>query len=231
MEIKKIVLMVCLIVIYTTHTYSQTIDKPSFALKSPETLEISKVEITAQNTLIYLSVENKRDEGGSFCADKRIYIIYPDGSRLNLTRAHNIPVCPDTYNFKNIGEKLQFTLEFPPLKPQTKWFDIIEDCTSNCFWFYGVTLDIALNTRLDEIFALASKGQPAGNIILFKNILDDIDSLNLGVEGSLYINIINAAAENRDNVSTAVWYKRMAASHAPRLSQYLKYVNDMGIKY
>ena len=224
-------LMVCLTVICTGFSQSQSIYKPNYALKSHETLEISKVDITSNATLIYFTVENKRNEGGNFCADKNIYLIYPDSKRLKLTKASNIPVCPDTYNFKSVGEKLQFTLEFPPLKPETKWIDIIEECSSNCFWFYGVTLDNELNTRLDEAFELASKGTPAGNIILFKKILDDIDSQNLGIEGLLYINIINSTIENADNANTILWYKRMVSSHAPRLSQYIKYLNDRGIKY
>lgn len=210
--------------------FSQTISLPNYALKSHETLEISKVEITAQRTVIYLSVEN-RITGGNFCADKNIFIIYPNGSRLKLTKAINIPVCPDTYNFKSIGEKLQFTLEFPPLKTGTKWIDIVEDCASNCFWFYGVTLDNDLNKKLDEAFSMASKVKPAENIILFKTLLDSIDSQNLGIEGLLYINIINAAVEDADNINTIVWYKRLASSHAPRLSYYIKYLNDKGIKY
>ena len=216
---------------FTVSIYSQTYTQPNIALKSHETLVISKVELTIENTLIYLSVENQRNEGGSFCADKKIYLLYPNGSRLNLKRAQNIPVCPDSYKFKSVGEKLQFTLEFPPLTPGTKWIDIIEDCTSNCFWFYGVTLDNELNKRLDEAFELASKGQTAGNIILFKKILDDIDSQDLGIEGLLYINIINAAAEDANNVDMAVWYKRMVSSQAPRVDQYIKYLNDKGIKY
>lgn len=212
-------------------TYSQTYAKPNAALKSHETLEISKVEVSQAATTVFLSVENRRSEGGNFCADKKIYILYPDGSRLNLTKAKNIPVCPDTYNFKSVGEKLQFTLEFPPLKPGTKWFDLIEDCSSNCFWFYGVTLDNELNKNLDEAFDLASKGKPEDNIKLFKTILDGIDGENLGIEGLLYINIINASIENTDNAGAAVWYKRLVASHAPRLNEYLKYLNDRGVKY
>lgn len=216
---------------FTASIYSQTYTQPNIALKSHETLVISKIELTIEKTLIYLNVENQRNEGGSFCADKKIYLLYPNGSRLNLKRAQNIPVCPDSYKFKSVGEKLQFTLEFPPLTPGTKWIDIIEDCTSNCFWFYGVTLDNELNKRLDEAFELASKGQPAGNIILFKKILDDIDSQDLGIEGLLYINIINAAAEDANNVDMAAWYKRMVSSHAPRVDQYIKYLNDKGIKF
>lgn len=212
-------------------TYSQIYNQPNVALKSPETLEMEKVEIRPEATIVFLSVENKRSSGGNFCADKNIYIIYPDGSRLKLTKAKNIPVCPDIYNFKSVGEKLQFTLEFPPLKPGIKWFDLIEDCSSNCFWFYGVTLDNELNKKLDEAFSLASKGQPADNINLFKNILDNIENQDLGIEGLLYINIINASIENADKAGAEVWYKRLVASHAPRLNEYLKYLHDRGIMY
>jgi hypothetical protein len=231
MESKHLWFMVSLTVLCSGYSQSQSVEKPNYALKSHETLEISKVEIGRGATTVFLSVENKRSEGGNFCADKNIYIIYPDGIRLKLMKANNIPVCPDTYNFKNVGEKLQFTLEFPPLKPGTKWIDLIEDCTSNCFWYYGITLENGLNEKLDEAFNTASKGQPADNISLFKNILDTIDNQDLGIEGLLYINIINASIENADKIGAEVWYKRLVASHAPRLNEYLKYLNDRGIKY
>ena len=126
---------------------------------------------------------------------------------------------------------MDFILIFPPLKPHTEWVDIVEECSSSCFWFYGVTLDIDLNKRLDEAFSLASKGKPSDNIVLFKNILDSIDSQNPGIEGLLYVNIISAAAEDADKVNTIIWYNRLASSHAPRLSSYIKYLNDKGIKY
>jgi hypothetical protein len=231
MKIKLCWLILCLTVICGGFSQSQSIDKPNSALKSHETLEISKIEITGHATIVSLSVENRRSEGGTFCADKNIYILYPDGTRLNLKSAHNIPVCPDSHKFKSVGEKLFFSLEFPPLKAGTKWIDIIEDCSSNCFWFYGVTLDIELNKRLDDAFLLAEKSKPADNVALFKSILDDVDSQNPGIEGLLYINIINAAVEDNDRISASVFYKRLAASHAPRLAQYLKYLNDKGIKY
>lgn len=230
MKISNIGLIVWFIVIYPVQIHAQTFEKPNSSLKSHETLEINKIEITAEKTIVSLSVEN-RITGGQFCADRNIYLINPAGERLKLKKSAGIPVCPANYQFKSIGEKLQFTLEFSPLKAGTKWIDIIEDCTSNCFWFYGVTLDNDLNKKLDEAFLLASKGKPAENITLFKNILDSIDSQNLGIEGLVYINIINAALEEVDNVNAAVWYKRLGASNAPRVNQYLKYLNDKGIKY
>jgi hypothetical protein len=230
MMIKKTWIIVCLLTICTPYIHSQTIEQPNFALKSHETLEILKVVITTEKTVLYMSVEN-RIQGGNFCADKNIYLIYPDGGKLKLNKASGIPVCPENYNFKSIGEKLQFTLEFPPLKSEAKWIDLTEECASNCFWFYGVTLDNDLNKKLDDVFNLASKGKAAENIILFKTLLDSIDNENLGIEGLLYINIINAAAEDKDEVNKMLWYKRLSSSNAPRVSYYIKYLNDNGIKY
>jgi len=230
MTTKRNLIIAWLIIQCSFYSYSQIIELPNSALKSPETLVIQKIETTEEKTVIFFSVENRR-EGGNFCADRNIWLIDPGGQKYRLKKASGIPVCPDSYNFKNIGEVLNFTLEFPPVKPGTKWVDLIEECEGNCFWFYGVTLDKELNSKLDEAFFLASKGKPSENIVLFKNILDGIDNQNLGIEGLLYINIINAALEDADKVSATVWYKRLASSHAPRASQYIKYLNDNGIKY
>lgn len=230
MAIKRIIVVAWYSLVSVLIVHSQIIVAPNCALKSHETLLISKVEISDQETVVYLTIEN-RIEGGNFCADRNIYLIDPEGTKLSLKKSSGIPVCPDNYKFKYIGEKLEFSLTFPSLKPGTKWFDLIEDCTDNCFRFYGVTLDEELNNRLDEAFLQAAKGKPAGNITLFKTILESIGSQNQGIEGLLYINIINAAVEDADQVNAAVWYKRLASSHAPRLDQYIKYLNDRGIKY
>jgi len=210
--------------------YSQTILKPNYGLKSHETLEIKKIECTSESTSVFLSIEN-RIQGGAFCADKNIYILYPDGTKNRLLSSNDIPVCPESYKFKTIGEKLDFILVFPPLKAGTEWVDLVEDCDENCFSFYGVTLDQALNQRLDEVFTTASEGKPADNIILFRSILDSISGQNHGIEGSLYVNIIEAAREESDYVDARVWYKRLASSNAPRLKDYIRYLNDRGIKY
>ena len=210
--------------------YSQSIIQPNYGLKSHETLEIKKIEMTSEATSFYMSIEN-RIQGGSFCADKNISIIYPDGTKRKLVSSGGIPVCPDIYKFRAPGEKLNFVLVFPPLKAGTEWIDLIEECSEDCFSFYGVTLDNELNKWLDEVFYRASTGNSSDNIILFKSVLDSIASQDLGIEGLLYINIINATVEEEDNINTIVWYKRLASSNAPGLSQYLKYLNDKGIKY
>lgn len=230
MKMKKAVSVLVFFAAYILKVYPQTFILPNSALKSHETLEISKVELSAEKTVFWLTIEN-RIEQGAFCADKNIFLITPGGERIRLVKATNIPACPGSYKFKSIGEKLRFTLEFPPLNAGTKWVDIVEECSANCFWFYGITLDNDLNKKLDDAFELASKNKPAENIVIFKNILEGIDSENPGIEGLLYINIINAAAEDNDRINAEVWYKRLASSHAPRVKEYLKYLNDNGVKY
>jgi hypothetical protein len=214
----------------TIALYPQTIPKPNFALKSHETLEIIKVEMSLEKTTVYFSIEN-RIAGGSFCADKNIFLIYPNGSRIKLTKANGIPVCPENYNFKNIGEKLDFNLVFPTLKPATGWIDIVEECSANCLWFYGITLNSDLNRRLDEAFASAARGKPEDNIIIFRNLLDSLNTEDQGIEGSLYVNIINAAIEAGNKTEAVAWYRKLLSSHAPRSDQYVKYLNDRGIRF
>jgi hypothetical protein len=211
-------------------SYSQTFLQPNFGLKSHETLLINKIELSSSGVRFYMSIEN-RITNGSFCADKNIYIVYPSGTRSLLSSSEGIPVCPDVHKFNAPGEKLDFILTFPPLKPGTKWIDLIEDCPDNCFSFYGITLDNDLNRKIDEAFYLEENDEPVKAMITLIDLAEDADKQDLGIEGSLYINIIRLARLNGNDVKAKQWYVRMKSSEAPRLQQYIKYLNDQGIKY
>jgi len=210
--------------------YSQTLINPKYSLKSHATLNIIKVEARPEATFFYMSLEN-RIPNGTFCADKNIYLVYPDGKKSRLESSSGIPVCPDTYKFKAPGEKLEFMLTFPPLKPGTKWIDLIEDCNDNCFSFYGITLDNDLNKRIDEAFSFGENDEAARALIGFVSIAEEIDTKNLGIEGLIYINIIKLSIETGDEKKAEEWYRKFKLSDAPRLSEYIKYLNDRGIKY
>ena len=210
--------------------FSQTIIKPNYALKSHETLEISEIEITAQKTVIFLSVENMIT-GGYFCADKNIFILYPDGTRSKLTASKGIPVCPDSYKFKTIGEKLNFELTFPPLKPGTQWIDLIEDCSENCFSFYGICLNSDLNRKIDDASVLAEKDDPAEALMNFIKIAGTIDNKNSGIEGLIYINIIKLAKETNNIQKASEWYTKLKLSGMSRNELYIKHLNSQGIIY
>jgi hypothetical protein len=230
MKIKTIILSIILLVTTLQSSFSQLVEQLNYALKSHETLEISKVEITPDETVLYLTIEN-RIEGGNFCADKNIFIIYPDGTRSKLTSSNGIPVCPETYKFKTIGEKLQFTLDFPPLKTGTKWIDIVEDCNENCFSFYGVTLNTELNGKINEALSMAEKGEIKRAIAFYKDILNSLLAADQGIKGALYTDIITLLLKTGDKVGADEWYEKMVASKAPRLDLYIKNLNSRGIKY
>lgn len=210
--------------------YSQTSLKPNYALKSLETLEISKVVTTAQKTIIFLTVEN-RITGGYFCADKNIFIIYPDGTRSKLISSKGIPVCPDTYKFKTIGEKLDFELTFSPLKKETQWIDLKEDCTEDCFSFYGVCLNNDLNKKIDDASVLAENKEPAKAVMSFINIAGTIDSRKSGIEGLIYMNIIKLAKETGNIQKAAEWYQKLKSPAIPRSELFIKHLNSQGIIY
>lgn len=191
--------------------FSRTYNQPNIGLKSHETLEISKIEITVGKTVVYLTIEN-RIVDGNFCADRNIYLIDSDGQKLKLKKATGIPVCPDIYKFKTIGEKLNFVLTFPPLKQGTEWVDLVEECKENCFSFYGVTLDPELNKKIDNAFSLAENDEPAKALSSFINISEETDNKNLGIEGLLFINIIKLTKETGNTAKAAEWYSKLKSS-------------------
>ena len=228
MKLASSVLLFCAIGVI--NIYSQTVNHPNSGLKSHETLEFSKVVTTAQKTVIFLSVEN-RITGGYFCADKNIFIIYPDGTRIRLISSKGIPVCPESYKFKSIGEKLSFELTFSPLKHDTQWIDLIEDCADNCFSFYGVCLNDDLNKKIDEASVLAENKEPANALIDFVKIGDSLTSKNSGIEGLIFINIIKLAKETANTAKAAEWYSKLKLSGIPRCELYIKHLNSQGIIY
>ena len=230
MDSKHSWLIACLTVICTGYSNSQSIDNPNYSLKSHETLEISRVELTPQKTVIFLSIENRRT-GGYFCADKNIFLIYPDGTRSGMTASKGIPVCPDTYKFKSIGEKLSFELTFPPLKQNVQWIDLVEDCNENCFSFYGVTLNNDLNKEIDAASVLAENKEPAKALISFINIAGTTNFRNSGIEGLVYMNIIKLAKETGNSVKSSEWYMKLKSSGIPRCDLYIKHLNSQGIIY
>lgn len=230
MSVQSVISALFILVTTVPSLFSQTILQPNYSLKSHETLNIIKVEVKSEATIFYLSIEN-RIGGGTFCADKNIYIVYPDGKKSKLESSSGIPVCPEVHKFKAPGEKLEFVLSFPPLKKGIEWIDLIEDCSDNCFSFYGISLNNDINKRIDDAFTLAENDEPVKAMGSFISIAEDIGKSNSGIKGLLYINIIQLAVETGDKTKAAEWYNKFKLSETPRLSEYLKYLNDQGIKY
>jgi hypothetical protein len=227
---KKYLLFAWFTLVCVPLVQSQNLSFPNFALKSHETLNISKVEITPASTIIYLNLEN-RIEGGSFCADKNIFITYRDGTRIRLISSKGIPVCPSSHRFKTIGEKLNFVLTFPPLKPGTQWIDLIEDCNENCFSFYGVCLNTSLNAKIDGASVLAENGESSKALAEFTKIANSEADKDSGLDGLIYMNIVKLSKETGNVTEAAKWYNKLKSSEIPRSGLYIKHLNSQGITY
>jgi hypothetical protein len=224
MELKRAVLIVILLTVSLMSIYSQIIENPNSSLKSHETLIVTKVEMTRERTIVYLSIEN-RIEGGNFCADRSIFLYDSKGRKLNLINSNGIPVCPDTYKFTKIGEKLDFTLTFPPLYPDCDWVDLVEECSENCFSVIGIILDNKLNSSIDNAFVLAEKNEPVNALLSFIKIAEADGLKNQGAAGLLYINIIQLSRETGNYARASEWMEKLKSSKIPRLSQYLAYLS------
>lgn len=227
---RKIALSGFLLIIAEMIILSQSIIKPNYTLKSHETLSIERIEILPGSTVLYMSIENRIPDG-YFCADRNIFIVYPDGSRIRMVSSKGIPVCPQTHRFKKEGEKLDFTLTFPPLKKGVDFMDLIEECSDNCFAFYGIVLKDELNNRLNEAFAYAERGDPANATDLLRRLCDSAGSSESGITGITCITIVKLAREAGNEELASKYYKILAGSGNPRTGIYIDHLNSQGIKY
>lgn len=213
----------------TLTVHSQIITRPNYGLKSHETLEIKSIQLSRDKTVVNFSIENKI-ENGSFCADRNIYITDPSGTRIKLIKATGIPVCPKSYQFKAAGEKLDFSLAFPPLSGEPGCIDIKEECSDNCFSFYGVVLDEYVNSRLDEGFSFAERGELQKALDTFLKYASG-NVINNGVRALVYYNIVKLAGETGNSDKAAEWYKKLNSSAVKGGKNYIKQLNLQGIKY
>ena len=219
-----------LILVFATNALiAQKIDRPNFGLKSHETLEIDKVEITREKTVVHLTIEN-RIENGSFCADRNIFLTDPSGNRLKLLKATGIPICPASHKFEKTGDKLSFTLVFPALNGEPVYVDIKEECSDNCFSFYGVVLDEYLNCRLDEAFSMAERGESLKAMNKFITISETV-AKNNGIRALVYYNIIKLATETGNTVKAEEWYKKLNTMNFKGKQLYITQLNLQGVRY
>ncbi len=210
--------------------FSQSFSMPAVGLKSVQTMEVLKVELSPDKTVIYLSVENRK-KGGTFCADRNIFIIAPDGKKIKLQKADGIPQCPDAHRFNKEGEILEFNLIFPVISQGMGWIDLVEECTQDCFSVIGILLNDSFSRRIDEAMEYVNKGQTDSAIGMYRKLIQDASENESGILGSLYSDLISLLAGKKYSASAAEWYRKLASSNIPRKQMYIENLNFRGIKY
>ena len=135
----KKTLLIPVVLFFCLNVQSQSILNPNYGLKTPSTAEITRVDFNADGTVIGLTIMSDINNAW-FCIDRNTFLIKPDGMKVRLKSLKGLPYCPATYRFKLPGEKLPFTLVFPPTG-MLPWFSVTEECTGGCLSFRGVLTD------------------------------------------------------------------------------------------
>ena len=173
---------------------AQVYENPIAGKQSHPELEITQIEITNTNTIISLEVTNKRENGGWFCADRNISIKNSEGvETYQLIKSENIPTCPENYEFSYAGEILKFKLHFPKISNKIKYLDLIENCSSACFSFYGIILDNEHNDKIrafEKAFELYQNDQFMESIPYFEKVLKGSITIDSQIYGLSYYYLI-----------------------------------------
>lgn len=225
----KQILIIIALVLLTVTAASQTVSNPNYGLKWPLTASLSSVEFTDVATVVRLSVSSDIDNAW-YCIDRNTFLVKPDGTRLRLSGLAGLPYCPSTYKFKHPGDRISFSLTFPAtgLLP---WFAVVEECSGGCLSFRGIVTGAELNSRLNRAYELTDKGDDKAAYALFEEIINETDSLDLGIEGSLYTSLILIDHRLGRQDAARAWYERMIRSGAPDLGLYLETLRGEGVDY
>lgn len=195
------------------------IELPAAAEQTHPELIIERISIYNDSTVVQLSVENKMEQGGWFCADRNIYIENPTlRMKYRLIRARGIPACPSVHNFKRAGEVLRFSLIFPGIPENLRVINLIEDCNKSCFRFKGVILD----GKLNEDIRLYNRGVEhyAANrldeaVECFARVVETIPAFPTHVYGYSYYNLVRIHADKGDTNNAAFWTEQLKSSPLP----------------
>ncbi|MDF1558590.1 MAG: hypothetical protein P1P83_00105 [Bacteroidales bacterium] len=225
----KQILIIAALALLSAGATSQTVVKPNYGLKSPATAAISSVEFSELATVVRLSVMSDI-ENAWFCIDRNTFLEIPGGMRVRLSGLAGLPYCPSTHKFKHPGEKVSFSLTFPATG-MLPWFSIVEECSGGCLLFRGIVTDAELNSRLNRAYELTDQGEDKTAYGLFEEIINETDSLDLGIEGSIYTALILIDHRLGRQDAARAWYERMLTSGAPDLGLYLESLRVQGVEF
>lgn len=95
-------------------------------------LELTDVELTNNQTVLWFRYTNYYDNGWASIEKDCKIVAYPSARSLTMIKSTGLPVSPAHHEFKRRGEQLRFSLTFPALPQGTTKFNFIE--SSNSTW-------------------------------------------------------------------------------------------------
>ncbi len=183
--------------------------EPNFAV-STHPLAILAVEKTHDSLIVEMSIENQSSTG-YFCVNKKTYIeSLPEKNKIFALSITGIPVCPNVYHFKWVGEKKYFKLIFPAPDTSVKYVNIIEGCSDHCFSIYGLILNPKLNDYLNRGYDYYNHNNLQSALETFEKALRDFPDYPFAV---LPAHIIKILLEQKKYSLADRWYKQLLNSH------------------
>ena len=205
-------LLIFLFCILSFSAYAQVLDRPNVGISSHESIELEKIEYSGGRTMLYLTVENKR-LGGRFCINEDTYLKNSLGEgEYRLIESANIPVCPETYRFRSIGETRSFVLHFPQVDDSIRYLDLVENCEDDCLTMKYICLDEEINRRINEGLDLYAAGQPDQALAHFEGIMADRNDNYSPVFGTLYMYLIMVSYDMGSSEDLKQWYNALRSS-------------------
>ncbi|MCU0457821.1 MAG: hypothetical protein MUE37_01860 [Bacteroidales bacterium] len=225
---RKTVLVIFMAAVFCSAS-GQSVESPNYGLKSPLTAEIVRVDFGTDATVVWLTIMSDINNAW-FCIERNTFLVKPDGMKLKLTGLKGLPYCPATHKFRRPGEKASFSLTFPPTGV-LPWFSIVEECMGGCLSFRGIITDRTLNEKLNKAYASSDNGDDLNAYSHLKEFIIETDSLNLGIEGSVYTSLILIDHRLGRAEAARSWYNRMMTSDTPDLGLYLETLKREGISF
>jgi len=223
----QIIILLAIIFLNCAIMNAQEIVLPNYGLKNPETIEVIRVRITGDQTLVDMSIQNQvRD--GYFCIDENTFIECGDGVKLKVQEIKGLPTCPEIHEFSSVGEKVYFTLVFNKLPDAATWFDIVEYCDANCFSVFALNLDEDINGKINKAFDAMDRFDQEEAIIIFRDILPGMRASGHGLTGSVYLNLVELLAANNRDDEVRKLVSDFKASPVPHKQHYLEILDNLG---
>ena len=200
--------------------------------KSHAALRIERFERNSEYTRVVLSIVNKRNSGGWFCASEDIRMeLKETGKVLHLIRAENIPICPDKHSFKQYGEKLVFELYFPPVPKDVMVVNIDEHCSQACFYLHEVVLSNAYALQVEKFekaIQLLSDEKYGEAIPLFEETATSKMVYPSSLYALSYYYLVLAHEEIGNQQKAKSWVEKLKVSDVFEKAAILKKLKEMG---
>ncbi len=201
---------------------AQNLTNPNFAAGS-HPITVDKIVRNDTSLVIQITLENKLPNG-YFCAEKKIVLNdLISGKKTEMNHAEGVPVCPEMYHFKWVGEKLQFSLYFPVLDTATRYVDLIEVCKENCLIINGLILDPKLNLLINRGYDAYTHENLSLALESFQSAITFYPDYPYGF---MYGNVIRILLEERNSKEAKRWAQKLKDSQISDKYSILRQLNE-----